>query len=106
MATDQHILDNRARRLVDYLQQHLPAIQIFRIVSAYFVRDWKGPSGESRVRSLVPCHASTTVANPGGSIRPCQVFIGADTDYELTFGMDHAVGANQQHRMDFWGILR
>ena len=36
MATDQHILDNRARRLVDYLQQHLPATQIFRIVSAYF----------------------------------------------------------------------
>ena len=36
MATDQHILDNRTRRLVDYLDQHLPAAQIFRIVSAYF----------------------------------------------------------------------
>lgn len=36
MATDEHILDNRARRLVDYLRQHLPATQIFRIVSAYF----------------------------------------------------------------------
>lgn len=36
MTTDQHILDNRARRLVDYLGQHLPATQVFRIVSAYF----------------------------------------------------------------------
>ena len=36
MATDEHILDNRARRLVDYLRQHLPASRVFRIVSAYF----------------------------------------------------------------------
>ena len=36
MATDEHILDNRTRRLVDYLRQHLPASQVFRIVSAYF----------------------------------------------------------------------
>ena len=36
MATNQHILDNRTQRLVDYLQQHLPATQIFRVVSAYF----------------------------------------------------------------------
>ena len=36
MTTDEHILDNCARRLVDYLRQHLPASQVFRIVSAYF----------------------------------------------------------------------
>ena len=36
MAADEHILDNRTRRLVDYLHQHLPATRIFRIVSAYF----------------------------------------------------------------------
>ena len=36
-----------------------------------------------------------SVANPGCSIKPCQVFIGADTDYELTFGLDHSMGAGQ-----------
>ena len=36
MATPEHILDNRTRTLVDYLRQHLPASQVFRIVSAYF----------------------------------------------------------------------
>ena len=36
MATDEHILDSRTRRLVDYLRRHLPASHVFRIVSAYF----------------------------------------------------------------------
>ena len=35
------------------------------------------------------------MANPGCSVKPCQVFIGADTGYELTFGLDHSVGADQ-----------
>ena len=34
--------------------------------------------------------------NPGGSIKPCHVFIGADVEHELTFGLDHAVGADQE----------
>lgn len=36
MSADEHILDNRTRKLVDYLRQHLPATHVFRIVSAYF----------------------------------------------------------------------
>ena len=36
MATPEHILDNRSRRLVDYLRQHLPTARTLRIVSAYF----------------------------------------------------------------------
>ena len=32
----EHILDNRQRRVVDYLRQHLSAAEVFRLVSAYF----------------------------------------------------------------------
>ena len=33
------------------------------------------------------------VDNPGCSIKPYQVFIGADVEHELTFGLDHSMGA-------------
>ena len=36
MAEYEHILDNRQRRVVDYLRQHLSAAEVFRLVSAYF----------------------------------------------------------------------
>ena len=36
MAEYEHILDNRQRRVVDYLRQHLVAAEVFRLVSAYF----------------------------------------------------------------------
>ena len=59
---------------------------------------YRAPSPEV----VVPCVGYTadwtawrSVANSGCSIKPCQVFIGADTDDELTFGLDHAVGADQ-----------
>jgi hypothetical protein len=35
------------------------------------------------------------VDNPGCSIKPYQVFIGADVEHELTFGLDHSMGAGQ-----------
>ena len=44
--------------------------------------------------SLNNQNCSITIGKP--SIKPCQVFIGADTDYELTFGLDHSMGAGQQ----------
>ena len=34
----------------------------------------------------------------GGSIKPCQVFIGADTDYGLTFRLEHSMGAGHFER--------
>ena len=33
---DKHILDNRLNTVVNYLRAHLPAAEIFRLVSAYF----------------------------------------------------------------------
>ena len=36
MTQYEHILDNRQRRVVDYLRQHLSAAEMFRLVSAYF----------------------------------------------------------------------
>ena len=36
MIKREHILDNRARKVVDYLRQHLSAAEVFRLVSAYF----------------------------------------------------------------------
>ena len=35
-----------------------------------------------------------SVDNSGCSIKPYQVFIGADVEHELTFGLDHFVGAD------------
>ena len=37
---------------------------------------------------------SRPVDNPGGSIKPCQVFIGASIEHELTFRLDYFVGAD------------
>ena len=37
--------------------------------------------------------------NPGCSIKPCHVFIGADVEHELTFGLDHSVGADHPHHL-------
>ena len=36
MQKDKHILDNRLDTVVNYLRAHLPAAEIFRLVSAYF----------------------------------------------------------------------
>ena len=36
MQKDKHILDNRLNTVVNYLRAHLPAAEIFRLVSAYF----------------------------------------------------------------------
>ena len=36
MQKDKHILDNRLNTVVNYLREHLPTAEIFRLVSAYF----------------------------------------------------------------------
>ena len=36
MEKDKHILDNRRAMVVNYLREHLPTAEIFRLVSAYF----------------------------------------------------------------------
>ena len=51
------------------------------------------PSLVATVVLLGPCQLAQLggqPANPGCSIKPWQVFIAADTDYELTFGLDHS----------------
>ena len=35
-----------------------------------------------------------SVDNPRCSVKPCQVFIGASIEHELTFGLDHFVGGD------------
>ena len=45
---------------------------------------------------VVPALATRPTGQPRGSIKPCQVFIGADVEQELTFGLDHFVGADQK----------
>ena len=65
-----HILDNRARKVVDYLRQHLSAAEVFRLVSAYFTiygyeALQSGLRGVKDVRFLFGDPASVGELDPG-----------------------------------------
>ena len=65
-----HILDNRARKVVDYLRQHLSAAEVFRLVSAYFtIYGYEALQSELRgvedVRFLFGDPASVGELDPG-----------------------------------------
>ena len=56
---------------------------------------------------VVPALATRPTGQPGGlwansgcSVKPYQVFIGASIEHELTFGLDHAVGADHGRSSD------
>ena len=70
MTKYDHILDNRARKVVDYLQQHLSDTEVFRLVSAYFTiygyeALQRELSGVKDVRFLFGDPASVGELDPG-----------------------------------------
>ena len=70
MQKDKHILDNRRVAVVDYLREHLPAAQVFRLVSAYFtIYGYEALQSELRgvgdVRFLFGDPASVGEVDPG-----------------------------------------
>ena len=69
-----HILDNRARKVVDYLRQHLSAAEVFRLVSAYFTiygyeALQSGLRGVEDVRFLFGDPASVGELDPGEKVQ-------------------------------------
>ena len=70
MTQYEHILDNRARKVVDYLRPHLSAAEVFRLVSAYFtIYGYEALQSELRgvedVRFLFGDPASVGELDPG-----------------------------------------
>ena len=70
MTKYEHILDNRARKVVDYLRQHLSSAEVFRLVSAYFtIYGYEALQSELRgvedVRFLFGDPASVGELDPG-----------------------------------------
>ena len=60
-----------------------------------------GTGGRACVGYAADWAAWRPVDNPGCSIKPYQVFIGASIEHELTFGLDHAVGADHPNLPEF-----
>ena len=63
-------MDNRARKVVDYLRQHLSSAEVFRLVSAYFtIYGYEALQSELRgvedVRFLFGDPASVGELDPG-----------------------------------------
>ena len=70
MVKHEHILDNRNHKVVDYLRQHLPTAEVFRLVSAYFtIYGYEALENELRgvkdVRFLFGDPASVGELDPG-----------------------------------------
>ena len=74
MTQYDHILDNRVRKVVDYLRQHLSAAEVFRLVSAYFtIYGYEALQRELRgvedVRFLFGDPASVGELDPGEKVQ-------------------------------------
>ena len=65
MTQYEHILDNRARKVVDYLRQHLSSAEVFRLVSAYFtIYGYEALQSELRgVRQRDECQRGNQLGN-------------------------------------------
>ena len=87
MTKYDHILDNRTRKVVDYLRQHLSAAEVFRLVSAYFTiygyeALQSGLRGVKDVRFLFGDPASVGQLDPGEKAQ--KAFNLTETGYRLS----------------------
>ena len=89
----EHQLASRRRRIDAFLeaaQVNITASEVHSTVEEFL----------ERAPEAAGSAACGAVDNPGCSIKPYQVFIGASIEHERTFGLDHAVGADQCLRHD------
>ena len=89
MTRYEHILDNRARKVVDYLRPHLSVTEVFRLVSAYFtIYGYEALQGELRgvedVRFLFGDPASVGELDPGAKARKAFDLTEAGLDPQYT----------------------